>query len=140
MSDYVQKPDVRLLVILSGLSAHYGKSYCFPSYDKILQLMRRRFAGRPMSRRTLARHLGALTAQWYIGRVRRHKRGEPRRGERRGRLILRSTLYHIFPRARAMVANFVRPFVRSIMGGLAVPILAVNNKSLLRLSFPPSTA
>jgi hypothetical protein len=86
--DYVATPDLRILSVLAGLAGHHGKLWCFPSQEKILELLRRRYH-RIISRRTLNRHLGALQAQHLIRRHRRHKTGAT------GALELHSTVYVI---------------------------------------------
>ena len=90
----VKSPDHRVLSILLGLAGKYGKNHCWPSQQKILDLMRHNL-GRYMSRRTLCRHLRAFARDGHIARIPRHK------NDGRGRMVMRSTLYVI--RRRAMV-------------------------------------
>ena len=86
MSDYVAAPDFRLVHLLFGLASSHGKLWCYPSQDKLCQLVGR-FHGRRMSRRTANRHLGGLVRDGWLKRLRRHRR-EPGRG-----MVLHSTLY-----------------------------------------------
>lgn len=92
MSDYVAAPDFRLVNLLFGLAAHHGKLWCYPSQDKLCQLLAR-FHGRRMSRRSVNRHLGALVRDGWLQRLRRHKRGED------GGFEMHSTLYTFTRRA-----------------------------------------
>jgi hypothetical protein len=73
MTTYVQHPDFRIVNLLFGLSTKYNKLWCYPSQDKIAELIAR-FHGRSMSRRTVNRHLGGLARDGWIKRVRRHRR------------------------------------------------------------------
>lgn len=104
MSDtYVAKPDMKVLLCLSGLAAHHGKTWCFPSQEKILELLAFKYQ-RVMSRRALNNHLGALAKLGYIERVRRHKTSPS------GSLELHSSLYKI----KARAAQFIGLMVKSI--------------------------
>lgn len=90
--NYNQTADLGLLSVLSFLAGKYGKLYCFPSQDKIVEILRR--GGRHnMSRRTLNRHLNTLVRHGYIKRRRRHTR-DARRG-----WCFKSTLYMLTRRA-----------------------------------------
>jgi hypothetical protein len=82
----VRNPDWRILEVICGLAASFGKSHCYPSQDKLLELIER-FTGRVMSRRTLNRHLNALCAGQYLRRIRRHTKDKVHG------YLLRSTCY-----------------------------------------------
>lgn len=82
----VKHPDPRILGVITGLAAHYGKSHCQPTQATLLRLVEK-FTGRTMSRRTLNRHLRTLENEQYIRRIRRHRR-DPKRG-----FVMRSTCY-----------------------------------------------
>lgn len=97
----VLNPDHRILYTLTGLAAHFGKGYCFPSQAKILALLRER-AHRTMSRRTLNRHLHALEARGLIVRKRRHTH------DRRRGFLLRSTLYSFTGFTYALMRHVAR--------------------------------
>ncbi len=97
-TDYVATPDMRILDTLTGLCAHQGRLYTKVHYWKILELVER-FTGRRLSKRTLARHLGALVEQGYIRRQRRHD------SALNGELILRCSLYALCRRAVQRARN-----------------------------------
>lgn len=84
----VKRPDPRILSILVGLANSFGKTYCIPSQEKILELLWKFHRAR-MSRRTLNRHLRSMEQQQMLIRTRRHKRD---RHSARG-WLMRSTLY-----------------------------------------------
>jgi len=77
-----------ILITLKSVGDEYDKHYSWPSQEKILELLER-FHGILVSRRTLNRDLGWLEENGFIERLRRHFRN------RRGQLILRSTLYFL---------------------------------------------
>lgn len=97
----VINPDHRILYTLTGLAAHFGKGYCFPSQAKILALLAER-AHRHMSRRTLNRHLRALESRGLIVRRRRHERRRPHG------FVLRSTLYSFTAMTYALMRHVAR--------------------------------
>lgn len=115
------KPDLSLVPTLAGLSAHFGKRYCYPSQDKILELHTRRTNVR-RSRRTLNRHLGGLVAQGWLKRTRRHTRA-PGRG-----FIFRSTLYTMTRRAYRWLATLAGA-ARDAVGWGRVTLLSQHNPS-----------
>ena len=92
MPYYVVAPDFRLVNLLFGLATYHGKLWCYPSQDKLCDLLVR-FHGRKMSRRTVNRHLGGLVRDGWLKRLRRHRRGAT------GELELHSTLYSFTRRA-----------------------------------------
>lgn len=99
-SDAVKNPDSRIVEVLAGLAAHTYKSWCFPSQEKIVELLKR-FTGRVMSRRTLNRHLAGLERDGQIRRKRRHIR------DKRLGMVLRSTLYTIGGRFMGRIGRIV---------------------------------
>lgn len=130
MSNTVINPDLRVAEVLATLAAHYGKSYCYPSQQKIRALLLR-FTGRAMSLRTLNRHLNALVRDLLLRRTRRHQRGAD------GRLILRSTLYNIGLRWAQRAGRLARQatlWAKKLMPSMtcsAVPLMAVNKRQNL---------
>ncbi len=92
MDDYVDTPDLRILHVLTRLCAYHSKLYCYPNYQTIREMIEK-FTGRRISARSLARHLGALERDGWIGRQRRHTT------DARGELELHSTLYMLTARA-----------------------------------------
>ncbi len=119
----VLNPDTRICEVLAGLAAHTYKTWCFPTQDKIRELLKR-FTGREMSRRTLNRHLAALERDGQLTRKRRHIK-HPKFG-----MVLRSTLYLIGGRFMARIGRIVTASKRwaearaSARSGVHVPLLA----------------
>jgi DNA-binding transcriptional ArsR family regulator len=101
MSDYVAKPDFRILNVLAGLAASFERLWCFPNQATIVRLLALHH-GITMSRRALNRHLGALERDGYIDRQRRHAK------KKTGTLILHSTLYKIKGHAVQTIAKLSR--------------------------------
>jgi len=122
-ADYVQKPDMRILDVLSGLCGLNNKGWVKVRYTKILELLWK-FHQRRMSARSLARHLGAFEEQGYIVRQRLHETGW------NGELVLRPTLYTFARRAWQRLKNLTRIVhhlstnTAKLLSGIAVPILA----------------
>lgn len=100
--------DFRLVHLLAGLAGHHGKRYCFPSQDKLCELVMR-FYDRTMSRRTLNRHLAGLESSGWIRRQRRH-RLHPENG-----WTFRSTLYTLTNKARRTLGA-LRGYFRGAAG------------------------
>jgi hypothetical protein len=98
MQNYTANPDFRIINLLFGLSAHFGKMWCTPSQAKIVELLGR-FHGRHMTRSTLNRHLGGLVRDGWLQRLRRH-RHEPGRG-----FVMHSTCYTFTRRAIRCLAG-----------------------------------
>jgi hypothetical protein len=143
MSDYVIAPDFRLVNLLFGLAASFGKLWAYPSQDKLRDLLQR-FHGRTMSARTVNRHLGGLVRDGWIKRLRRHRRGTD------GVMVMHSTLYTFTRRAIRAFAS-LRAGLRflgsgdrvargrlpcAIPGTISVPI--EQNKGVAPPSGPPS--
>lgn len=95
----VDRPELRIIAVLSHLCKKYERSWCYPSQDKICELLRR-FHGVEISRRHLNRHINALEAQGYIKTTRRHTK------DRHGALILKSTLYELKAAAWTLISAF----------------------------------
>lgn len=95
--NFVERPDMMLVSVIAGLMDHFGKGYCFPSQQKIREMMKRK--GRPMSVRASVRHLNALERDGWIKRKRRHTH-DPQRG-----WTFRSTLYTLTRRALRWLAD-----------------------------------
>lgn len=100
-ADAVRNPDSRICEVLAGLAAHNFKTWCYPSQEKLCELLKR-FTGRDMARRTLNRHLNALERDGMLRRVRRHHH-DKQRG-----MVLRSTLYIIAGRFMSRIHRIVR--------------------------------
>lgn len=122
-----QRPDLLVLTILSAIASNSGKSYCYPSQDKILDLLSR--YGRHMSRRTLNRHLNALVGQGWIKRQRRHQHCATRG------FTFRSSLYTLTRRSYRWLSGLGNAAKKALSWGRdfkcrsRVPYLAQNNPS-----------
>jgi hypothetical protein len=66
--------SLQLLHALYAIAAKYGKTYCYPSQKKLLELLKTHY-DISISRRTLNRWLAFLEGEGYIFRTRRHTRG-----------------------------------------------------------------
>ena len=129
----VRHPDIRIMETLAGLAGHHERTWCYPSQEKILELLRK-FTGRALSRRHLNRHLRALERDGLIRRVRRHIRDKTRG------LLLRSTVYVLagrwLARTRQLVAAAARwaGFANGIKPSLPVPSPAQHETVSIDLS------
>ena len=88
-----------ILSIISGLSRHFGKNYCYPSQNKILALLGQRL-GVFMSIASLNRHLRVIVESGFIKRTRRIRR-DPVRG-----MMFLSTLYEISRKGYGLLSRF----------------------------------
>ena len=77
-----------ILLTLNKLNKHFSKLYCYPSQNKLLDLLSK-FTSLKISRRQLNYDLQALESHNVIIRIRRHRRTKHRGME------FRSTLYKI---------------------------------------------
>ena len=100
LNDYAKRPRTELVRLLMGLAGHYKKRYCWPSQDKICSLFQAH-TGVHLSRRSLNRQLGALEAEGWIKRTKRH------RVERGRGMTFHSTLYTFTRRAVRMACSAV---------------------------------
>lgn len=98
-----------VLSILSGLSRHFGKNYCYPSQNKLLALLAERL-GVFMSIASLNRHLRVIVADGFIKRTRRIRR-DPVKG-----LLFLSTLYEISRKGYGLMARFRNGVGKKIQG------------------------
>ena len=98
-----------VLSIISGLSRHYGKNYCYPSQVKILALLAERL-GVFMSIATLNRHLRVVVESGFIKRKRRIRR------DRVKGMIFQSTLYEISRKGYGLLARFRNGVGKKIKG------------------------
>lgn len=80
--------SIPYLSIFAALCSLHKKNYCFPSQNKIKELLQR-FQSVDVSLRTINRHLLAIKESGYIKRTRRIKRCP------QGGFIFQSTLYRI---------------------------------------------
>ncbi len=94
--------SLQLLHALYAIAAKYGKSYCFPSQEKILELLKVHY-DISISRRTLNRWLAFLEGEGYIFRTRRHSRGKD------GQIHFQSTLYHFGKKALRLLKKIAYP-------------------------------
>src|ERR671937_2020520 len=94
--------SLQLLHALYAIAAKYGKSYCYPSQTKILELLKIRY-DISISRRTLNRWLAFLEGEGYIFRTRRHTRGTD------GGVSFKSTLYRFGKKALRLLKKIAYP-------------------------------
>ena len=94
--------SLQLLHALYAIAAKYGKSYCFPSQEKILELLEDHY-DIAISRRTLNRWLAFLEGEGYIFRTRRHSRGKD------GQIHFQSTLYRFGKKALRLLKKIAYP-------------------------------
>ena len=94
--------SLQLLHALYAIAAKYGKSYCYPSQDKILELLKTHY-DISISRRTLNRWLSYLEEDGYIFRTRRHTRGTD------GGVSFKSTLYRFGKKALRLLKKIAYP-------------------------------
>lgn len=80
--------DIAVLSILHGLMGKFGKLYCYPSQDKICELLMR-FPGIGISRSTLNRWLRVMEDEGLVKRTRRIRKNSKYGYE------FQSTLYEI---------------------------------------------
>lgn len=105
-------PHAPLLLTLKDLAQYHGKDYCFPSQEKIQELLATRW-GIHRSRRTINRWLDTLESMGLIRRQRRHTK-DPAQG-----FTFRSTLYR-FTAASRHIFRMVSGAARKIRGGSRV--------------------
>lgn len=88
-----------LVGLMWGLSNNYGKDYCFPSQNKILELLKERFKI-AISIATINRWLKVVEMNGYIKRTRRI------RHDKKLGMVFQSTLYHITHKGNRLLANY----------------------------------
>jgi hypothetical protein len=94
--------SLQLLHALYAIAAKYGKSYCYPSQEKILELLKVHY-DISISRRTLNRWLAFLEGEGYIFRTRRHSQGKD------GQIHFQSTLYRFGKKALRLLKKIAYP-------------------------------
>ena len=94
--------SLQLLHALYAIAAKYGKSYCYPSQEKILELLKTHY-DISISRRTLNRWLAFLEGEGYIFRTRRHSRSKD------GLIHFQSTLYRFGKKALRLLKKIAYP-------------------------------
>jgi hypothetical protein len=94
--------SLQLLHALYAIAAKYGKSYCYPSQEKILELLKNHY-DISISRRTLNRWLAFLEGEGYIFRTRRHSQGKD------GQIHFQSTLYRFGKKALRLLKKIAYP-------------------------------
>mgnify|MGYP001069787574 CR=1 FL=1 len=99
MSRQIVDGRERVLQILLSLSRGKKRVWCYPSQEKLVELLRR-YHGVNISRRTLNRWLRYLESAGYIRRIRRHRRGED------GRPRFHSTVYVTLKKAFRYAASW----------------------------------
>jgi len=110
-----------ILSCLFGVSLKYGKKYCYPSQNKLQQLLFD-YHDIGISNRTLNRDLAVLVDEKYLSRLRRTKRVAG------GKKQFTSTLYKF--RAKAYILlNSLGKWVKKVFSFFRLPKMA-DNKSL----------
>ena len=99
-ASYAELSIIQTFIVLSR---EKKSKYCFPSQEKILDLLKR-FYGVEISRRTLNRKLGQLEDAGYIRRIRRISRGDD------GRPRFASTIYVLAKKTYKLVYSIFRTF------------------------------
>jgi hypothetical protein len=94
--------SLQLLHALYAIAAKYGKSYCYPSQKKLLELLKTHY-DISISRRTLNRWLAFLEGEGYIFRTRRHTQGTD------GGISFKSTLYRFGKKALRLLKKIAYP-------------------------------
>ena len=94
--------SLQLLHALYAIAAKYGKSYCYPSQEKLLELLKTHY-DISISRRTLNRWLAFLEGEGYIFRTRRHSRSKD------GLIHFQSTLYRFGKKALRLLKKIAYP-------------------------------
>jgi hypothetical protein len=94
--------SLQLLHALYAIAAKYGKSYCYPSQEKLLELLKTHY-DISISRRTLNRWLSFLEGEGYIFRTRRHSQGI------NGGVSFKSTLYRFSKKALRLLKKIAYP-------------------------------
>ena len=94
--------SLQLLHALYAIAAKYGKTYCYPSQEKLLELLKTHY-DISISRRTLNRWLAFLEGEGYIFRTRRHSQGT------NGGVSFKSTLYRFGKKALRLLKKIAYP-------------------------------
>src|SRR2546429_3424319 len=94
--------SLQLLHALYAIAAKFGKTYCYPSQEKILELLKTHY-DISISRRTLNRWLAFLEGEGYIFRTSRHSRGKD------GQIHFQSTLYRFGKKALRLLKKIAYP-------------------------------
>jgi len=89
-----------IILTLAHLMLKQGKRYCFPSQEKLCEILGK-YYDNPIKRRGLNYHLRHLEDKKYITRKRRIKRGPD------GKLLFASTLYFLTKRGYKFLAKLI---------------------------------
>jgi len=98
---YIDGVDQAILSTLNALQRRWKKHYCFPTQDKLLELLLKHY-GLKISKRTLNRHLRSLEDGKYFERTRRTKQLA------HGIKAFTSTLYKLCHNAYRYIGSTVR--------------------------------
>lgn len=108
-----------VLSVLNKLNTHFGKLYCFPSQEKLLELLQK-FCSLSISRRQLNYDLKALCSHGIIRRTRRHRRTKKNGMEFHSTLYEISSLgYNLLVRSGAITWGMLKGIQNRIKAGLA---------------------
>jgi len=89
--------SLQLLHALYAIAAKYGKSYCYPSQEKLLELLKTHYDI------AISRWLAFLEGEGYIFRTRRHSQGT------NGGVSFKSTLYRFGKKALRLLKKIAYP-------------------------------
>ena len=103
----ISRVSEKILEIFLYLCSQSGKDYCWPSQEKIIEILDQ-VHQISISRRTLNYHLRALEDHGFIRRIRRIKRGK------NGQIEFHSTLYCLLDKARKLLKKLMRFIYRSM--------------------------
>lgn len=95
---YAATKALPIVAILDGLAKHYGKRYCYPSQNKILELLEKRLQIK-ISIATLNRWLRVIEDDGFITRLRRIRRDKVLG------MVFQSTLYTLKKKSYALLAR-----------------------------------
>lgn len=101
---------IQVLYVLGWLAKQNGKNYCYPSQDKICELLQKRYNIK-YSRRHLNRILNLLEENGFFKRMRRHKKGN------NGGIQFNSTLYLLTSKCFKILGKtgfFLKSFVQKM--------------------------
>lgn len=93
--------NIALAQEIAGNATHFGKTWCYPSQQTLLDRLRKHH-GQTISRRTLNRHMDALEAAGWIRRQCRHH------NDRALGWVFRSTLYVVLGPLWRMVKRMMK--------------------------------
>lgn len=115
----ISRKALPILSVLTKLNTHFGKLYCFPSQEKLLELLQK-FCSLNISRRQLNYDLKAICDHGLIRRTRRHRRSKIKGMEFHSTLYEISFLgYNLLVRSGVISWGMLKGIQNRIKAGLA---------------------